>query len=112
MQVLGILYIKDWMRKVLIQITKASMAKQTWDVLKIEYQGSSKVLSVKLYFLRQELEIMKMKCGEKVQDYITRVLDVIYQLRMLGEFMPEKAVVAIILRSLSLGFKHVVSFIV
>lgn len=112
MQVLGILYIKDWMRKVLIQITKASTAKQTWDVLKIEYQGSSKVLSVKLYFLRQELEIMKMKCGEKVQDYITRVLDVIYQLRMLGEFMPEKAVVAIILRSLSLGFKHVVSFIV
>lgn len=49
--------------------------------------------AVKLLSLRQKLKIVKIKGGEKVQDYITRVLDGFYQLWMLGESMLEKAVV-------------------
>lgn len=84
-------------------------AKQAWEILKTEYQGSSIILSVKLYSLRQEMETMKIKTGEKVQDYMTRVLDIVYQIRMLGDSLSESTVVGKILRSLTPIFKHVVS---
>lgn len=98
--------------KILIRITEALTAKQAWDILQTEFQGGSKILSVKLYSLKSELETLRMKNGEKVQDYITRVLDIVYQLRVLGESMEETAVVGKILRSLNPTFKHVVSSIV
>ncbi|XP_039131773.1 uncharacterized protein LOC120268418 [Dioscorea cayenensis subsp. rotundata] len=53
-----------------------------------------------------------MKNGEKIPDYINWVLDVVYQIRMLGEDVLEHMVVAKILRSLTHDFKHVVSYIV
>ncbi|XP_039117654.1 uncharacterized protein LOC120253383 [Dioscorea cayenensis subsp. rotundata] len=55
---------------------------------------------------------MKMKHAENVQDYITRVLDIVYRIRLLEEEVPDKVVVSKILRSLAPRFKHVVSSII
>ncbi|XP_039135736.1 uncharacterized protein LOC120273158 [Dioscorea cayenensis subsp. rotundata] len=55
---------------------------------------------------------MKMKNGKKIQEFISHVLDIVYQIRALGEDVPEHAVVGKISRSLTPGFKHVVSSIV
>lgn len=98
--------------RILIRITKAETAKQAWGILNTEYQGNTKILSVKLYSLRQELETTKMKESEKIQDFISRVLDVGYQIRMLGEEVTQAAIVGKILRSLTPRFNHVVSSIV
>lgn len=98
--------------RILIRIAEAETAKQAWDILKTEYQANTKILSVKLYSLQQELETTKMKSGEKIQDFISRVLDVVYQIRVLGEDVPESTVVGKILRSLTPKFTHVVSSIV
>ncbi|XP_039123469.1 uncharacterized protein LOC120260093 [Dioscorea cayenensis subsp. rotundata] len=84
--------------RILIRIAEAETAKQAWDILKTEYQANTKILSVKLYSLRQELETTKMKSGEKIQDFISRVLDVVYQIRVLGEDVPESTMVGKILR--------------
>lgn len=53
-----------------------------------------------------------MKNGEKISDYISKVLDVVYQIGMLGEDVPKHMVVIKILRGLIHDFKHVVSSIV
>lgn len=98
--------------RMLIRIAEAPTAKCAWDILQTEHKGNTKILSVKLYSHRQELETMKMKNGEKIQEFISRVLDIVYKIRALGEKVPEHAVVGKILRSLTPDFKHVVSSIV
>lgn len=92
--------------RILIRIAEATTAIQAWDKLRIEYQGNTKILSVKLYSLLQEHQIMKMKNGEKVQDFISLVVDIVYKICMLRETVPEHTIVGKILRS------HVVSSIV
>lgn len=53
-----------------------------------------------------------MKLGESVQDYMTRVLDIVYQIRMLKEKVPVKIVVSKVFWSLTPRFMHVVHSIV
>lgn len=67
---------------------------------------------VKFHSLHHELDMSRMKPGESIQDYISRVLDIVYQIRMLKEEVPVKMVVSKVLRSLTLRFMHFVHFIV
>ena len=97
--------------RVLVRITEAQTSKQAWDILKIEYQGSSKIIAVKLHTLRQELETVRMKNSESIQDYVSRVLAIVHQIRALGEVLTDQTVVAKIMRSLTTKFNHVVSSI-
>ena len=53
-----------------------------------------------------------MKNGESVQDFVSRILDVVYQVRTLGDTLTEQVVVSKILRSLTPKFIHVVSCII
>lgn len=69
-------------------------------------------ITVKLHLLHQELDSTRMKHGERIEDYNTRVLDIVYQIRMLGEEFAEKTVVTKILRSLTTCFTNVVWSIV
>ncbi|GKF56357.1 hypothetical protein Tco_0166697, partial [Tanacetum coccineum] len=56
------------------RIAAAKSAKEAWDTLKTEYQGSAKVITVKLQFLRRDFESAVMKSNETVQTYLARVL--------------------------------------
>ncbi|XP_039145505.1 uncharacterized protein LOC120282718 [Dioscorea cayenensis subsp. rotundata] len=98
--------------RILIRISGTRVAKKAWDILKKEYQGCSKSSAAKLHSYRQEYENLRMKNGESVQDYISRVLTTAYHIQALGEELDEKAIVGKILRSLSLKFRHVVSSII
>lgn len=53
-----------------------------------------------------------MKQGECVQDFVTRVLDIVYQIRMMKEEIPQKYLVSKILRSLTPRFSLVVHSII
>ncbi|GKA38705.1 retrovirus-related pol polyprotein from transposon TNT 1-94, partial [Tanacetum coccineum] len=77
------------------RIVAANSAKEAWDTLKTEYQGSAKVITVKLQILRRDFESAVIKSNETVQTYIARV----------------SALLAKILRSLSCKFDHVVAAI-
>lgn len=71
-------------KRVLLRITEATIAKQAWDVLKPQYQGNTNNVSVKFHSLHQELDATKMKHGERIEDHITRVLNIVYQIKVLG----------------------------
>lgn len=53
-----------------------------------------------------------MNHGETIQDFMSRVLDFIYRIRMVEKDLLKKVVVLKILRSLNPRFTHVVSSII
>lgn len=59
------------------RIISAKKSKEAWDKLKEEFQGSAKVLAVKLQTLRRQFQNLQMKESEKINDYISRVIEVV-----------------------------------
>ncbi|GJZ14635.1 hypothetical protein Tco_0550312 [Tanacetum coccineum] len=93
------------------RIAAAKSAKEAWDTLKTEYQGSAKVITVKLQFLRRDFESAVMKSNETVQTYLARVSGIVRQMRAYGDKVADEIVVAKIQRSLSFKSDHVVAAI-
>nr|GFA04544.1 UBN2 domain-containing protein [Tanacetum cinerariifolium] len=83
------------------RIAAANSAKEAWDTLKMKYQGSANVITVKLQFLRRDFESAVMKGNETVQEYLARISSIVSQMRAYGDKVADEIVVAKILRSLS-----------
>ncbi|GJR53334.1 retrovirus-related pol polyprotein from transposon TNT 1-94 [Tanacetum coccineum] len=93
------------------RIAAASTANQAWTILKTEYQGSTKVITVKLQSLRRNFETASMKGNESVQEYLAKVSSIVSQMRSYGEKITDETIVAKVLRSLHPKFDHVVAAI-
>ncbi|GMI80839.1 hypothetical protein HRI_001753200 [Hibiscus trionum] len=63
------------------KIVSATTSKDAWEALEKAYKGVNRVKQVRLQTLRGELEMMKMKETEGVSEYITRVHNVVNQLK-------------------------------
>lgn len=87
------------------------LAKEAWETLKIEFQGSEKVISIKLQSLWSEFDNLSMKEGELVKDFSSRVAEIINQIKSCGDVIPEKKVVEKILRGFPQKFEHIVAVI-
>ncbi|XP_012840391.1 PREDICTED: uncharacterized protein LOC105960729 [Erythranthe guttata] len=72
------------------RISDATSAKEVWDTLKEEFQGNAKVRTTKLQTLRRELKNMKMKDSETVNEYYSRVRELVNQLRANGQDISDK----------------------
>ncbi|XP_076947557.1 uncharacterized protein LOC143619546 [Bidens hawaiensis] len=90
------------------RVAAASTAKETWEILKLEFQGDSQVKAVKLQGLRRDFENLLMKEGEVIGDYFGRVMALVSQMRAFGEIIADQVVVEKILRSLIAKFDYVV----
>ncbi|XP_076918766.1 uncharacterized protein LOC143579303 [Bidens hawaiensis] len=93
------------------RIAAAETANQAWTVLKTEYKGDSKVLTVKLQGLRHEFETLQMKDDETVSDFLSRVMRIVNQKRAYGEDVSDQLVVEKVLRSLPTKWDHVLTAI-
>lgn len=93
------------------RIVAASTAKEAWTILKIEYQGSKKVITIKLQSLCRMFETSNMKESEAVQEYLAKVSFIVSQMKSYGEKVSDEIVVAKVLRSLTPKFDHVVAAI-
>ena len=93
------------------RIATATTSREAWSILKTEYQGSTKVITVKLQSLRREFETFCMNNKESVQAYLARVSMVVSQMRSYGQKISDEIVVAKVLRSLTPKFDHVVAAI-
>ncbi|XP_076902887.1 uncharacterized protein LOC143557777 [Bidens hawaiensis] len=90
------------------RIAAVSTAKDTWEILRMEFQGDSQVKVVKLQGLRREFENLTMKESEVVGDYFGRVMALVSQKRAYGEEISDQTIVEKVLRSLSSRFDYVV----
>ncbi|KAL0285423.1 UNVERIFIED_CONTAM: Retrovirus-related Pol polyprotein from transposon TNT 1-94 [Sesamum calycinum] len=76
-----------------------------------EYQGSAKVRIIKLQTLRRDFENMKMKDSETIDEYYTKVRELVNQLKAYGEDIPEKRVVEKLLISVTEKYDPIVTTI-
>ncbi|GKB46071.1 kinase-like domain-containing protein [Tanacetum coccineum] len=86
-------------------------AKQAWSLLKTEYQGSAKVITVKLQSVRHDFETSYMKNNESAQEYLAKISSIVSRMRSYGDSISDEVIVAKVLRSLAPKFDHVVAAI-
>ncbi|GJU91600.1 integrase, catalytic region, zinc finger, CCHC-type containing protein [Tanacetum coccineum] len=92
-------------------IASVNTSNQAWEILKQEFLGNRKVITVKLQTLHREFEMLKMKDEESVQDYLSRVSAIMNQMKSYGENVTDEVIVSKVLRSLSSNFDHLVAAI-
>jgi gag-polypeptide of LTR copia-type len=90
------------------KIAATTNTKEAWTTLKITFQGSIQVMTIKLQDLRMDFETLQMNKEETMQNFLLRVQTVVNQIKVLGDTMKENIVVANVLRSLTPEFDHVV----
>lgn len=95
-------------RSIIETILDKSSSKAIWDSMKKKFQGSSKVKRAQLMSLKKEFEILTMKEGEKVNDYLARVLAIVNRMKIQGQTVKESDVVEKVLRTLTRKFSYVV----
>jgi hypothetical protein len=93
------------------KITGASTSKQVWDILKSSYQGNERVKTVKLQTLRMQFETLRMTESENVNQFMTRVMGIMNQIRLIGETITDQRIFEKILISLPNKFEMVVTTI-
>lgn len=86
-------------------------AKQAWDILKEGFQGNDKVTSIKLQSLWRDFDNLTKKEGDGMQAYLTRVAEIVNQIRSLGDTIDERKVVQKVLRNLPSKYDYVVAAI-
>ncbi|PHU18080.1 hypothetical protein BC332_13775 [Capsicum chinense] len=75
-------------------------AKESWDKLKEEFEGSNRFKSVKVLALKREFELLKIKDSDSVKEYSSMLMDIVNQIRILGGKFPDQKVVEKIMVSL------------
>lgn len=93
------------------RIIRGNTAKEAWEILEQEFQGDSKVRSIKLQSLRGEFENLKMKKGELMKDYFSRVIEIVNQMKSYGEVISDEKIVKKILLSLTEKYDDIVAII-
>ncbi|KAK8956512.1 hypothetical protein KSP39_PZI000036 [Platanthera zijinensis] len=89
----------------------ATTAKQAWDTLKEEYQGSAKMISIKLQRLWRDFETIGMKSGESLDTFVTRMVNLTNQIRNYGDVIHDNTVAKKILRCLPPSYDPAVTAI-
>ncbi|XP_076894582.1 uncharacterized protein LOC143546911 [Bidens hawaiensis] len=90
------------------RVVAANTEKETWDILKMEFQGDSQVKAVKLQGLQREFENLLMKEEESIGEYFGRVMAIVSQKRAFGETVSDQTIVEKILRSFTPKFDYIV----
>lgn len=83
------------------RIVRFTTAKEAWEHIQQEFMGSTKMMSVRRQTLRQKFEVLQMKEEETVQQYITRVLAIVNQIKGLGFELTDEEVVSKVMRSMT-----------
>lgn len=93
------------------KISDAKTSKIAWEVLQKSLQGAEKVKKLRLQSLRAEFETLKMKTSENVNDYVTRLKTVAYEMKRNGEALDEVRIMEKFLRLLIGKFDYVLTAI-
>ena len=93
------------------RISNERTSKAAWDALSLEFKGSDKVRAVKVQSIRRDFEYTRMNDSESLNDYISRLSNIVNKLRTYKDDMPEKRVVQKILMSLNRKYDAIVSII-
>ena len=93
------------------RIMACETPKEAWQKLKDEFESSDQVKTVKVLTLKREFEMLRMKEGENVKEYSSKLLDLVNKISLLGEKFPDEKIVEKIMISLPTRFESKISAI-
>ena len=85
-------------------INTCIVAKEAWDILKTEHDGTSRVRMSRLQMLTTQFENLRMGEEETIAEFRVHIHDMANASFALGEKMPDEKLVRKILRSLPKRF--------
>ncbi|GAV72255.1 UBN2 domain-containing protein [Cephalotus follicularis] len=92
------------------RIVSAKSAKEAWDTLKEVFQGSERTKAIRVLHLRRQFSNLKMKESEEVKDYISKLMEILNQMKIFGEDFTDKEIVERLLISLPEKFDSKIAF--
>jgi hypothetical protein len=96
---------------ILMQVAQYETAKEVWDSVKVRYLGADLVQKAQLQTLRSELETLKMKENERVQDFSGNLGSIKAKFASLGTTLEDKIIVRKLLNSVPKKFLPIVATI-
>ena len=75
------------------RIMVCESAKEAWDKLKEEFQGSDRTRRQQVLNLRREFEMLRMKETKSIKEYIDRITLIVNQIKILGEDFSDRRIV-------------------
>ncbi|CAN6570977.1 unnamed protein product [Malus baccata var. baccata] len=93
------------------RIVNEETSKGAWDALKGEFRGDKQVRNVKLQGLRRDFEYTRMKDSESLSVYLSRLFDIINQMKSYGEELSRERIVQKLLISLPKTYDAICSVI-
>uniref|UniRef100_A0A0A9DE89 CCHC-type domain-containing protein n=1 Tax=Arundo donax TaxID=35708 RepID=A0A0A9DE89_ARUDO len=97
--------------EILLLLVEKETAKEAWQMLKTMHMGVKRVMEAKVQTLKSELDVLRMKEGESIDDFAMKLTSIISKIRALGEKVDEAYVVKKLLRVMPQKFLQVVSTI-
>nr|KAJ0224925.1 hypothetical protein LSAT_V11C100001310 [Lactuca sativa] len=94
---------------VLLQVAKHKNAKDVWESVKVRYIGAEWVQKARLQTLRNELEMLKMKDNESINDFSGKISGIVAKFKSLGSTLEEEVIVRKFLNSVPKKYLPIVS---
>ncbi|XP_014515482.1 uncharacterized protein LOC106773291 [Vigna radiata var. radiata] len=94
------------------KVSKATTAKETWEILQDGYGTAGNIKEIKLQSLRRQYELLNMGEQETIGEYIGRIQVIVNAMRACDKVVKDKKIVHKILRTLTPQYDHIVVAIV
>ncbi|KAL7611964.1 hypothetical protein Lser_V15G04969 [Lactuca serriola] len=104
----GIIF-QTLLENVLFQVAKHKNAKDVWESIKVRYIGVERVQKTRLQTLRNELEMLKMKDNESINDFSGKISGIVVKFKSLGSTLEEEVIVRKFLNSVPKKYLPIVA---
>ncbi|GKE48351.1 hypothetical protein Tco_1479609 [Tanacetum coccineum] len=84
---------------ILLQVAKHKDAKDVWESIRVRYLGADRVQKARLQTLRSELEMLKMKENETINEFSGKIGGIMEKFKSLGSSLDEEVAVRKLLNS-------------
>ncbi|XP_076928725.1 uncharacterized protein LOC143592779 [Bidens hawaiensis] len=78
---------------VLLQVAKHKNAKDVWEAIRVQFLGADRVQKARLHTLRTELELLKMKENETVDEFSGKLSEIATKFKSLGSNLEDEVVI-------------------
>ncbi|WRX07951.1 hypothetical protein QQP08_000438, partial [Theobroma cacao] len=92
-------------KPIFARIMACETAKEAWDKLKEEFQGSNRTKKMQVLNLMRQFEVLKMKENEFVKDYVDKLVKIVNQVRLLGVELSDSRIMEKVLVSIPERFE-------
>ncbi|XP_076959030.1 uncharacterized protein LOC143634982 [Bidens hawaiensis] len=96
---------------ILLQVAKHKDAKDVWEAIRVRYLGTDPVQKARLQSLRTELEMVKMKENETINDFSSKISAIVAKFKSLSSNLEEEVIVRKFLTSMPKKFLPIVALL-